>query len=305
MRKRSRRISPVAIIESIRNMAAGFKRNIIALGSYLPAEICTNFDLGADNQWVHENLGILERRLAAKHETVAYMGMRAAEQALFRAGIKPAEINAVIVSTSSTSHNAPSIACQIINMMGIQVPAFDINAVCSGFIYGLEVACSLPYDKVLLIATEKYSAITDWDSRDCVYFGDGAGAVVVAHGTGTIETSLFADGKSGDAFVSEVGKKYTIKGRKVYDKAMEVLPDMIRGYKGFTVIPHQAGLVLIRYLMAAAKVDNYVTVMDRYANLASASIPIAMAETEDVLNKPLVLVAIGSGWTWGTAIIRP
>lgn len=286
-------------------MAAGFKRNIIALGSYLPARVVTNFDLGADNTWTHENLGILERRIADKHETVAYMGMRAAEQALFRAGIKPAEINAVIVSTSSTSHNAPSVACQIINMMGIQVPAFDINAVCSGFIYGLEIACSLPYDKVLLIATEKYSAITDYDSRDCVYFGDGAGAVVVAHGTGTIETSLFADGKSGDAFVSEVGKKYTIKGRKVYDKAMDVLPDLMFKRNVDLVVPHQAGLVLIRYLMDKAKVNNFVTVMDRYANIASASIPIAMNETEGILKKDIMLVAIGSGWTWGTAIIRP
>jgi 3-oxoacyl-[acyl-carrier-protein] synthase III len=102
-----------------------------------------------------------------------------------------------------------------------------------------------------------------------------------------------------------VSGKYSIVGKKVYDKAMEVLPDLIRGYKGFTVIPHQAGLVLIRYLMDKAKVNNFVTVMDRYANIASASIPIAMNETKDVLKKDIMLVAIGSGWTWGTAIIRP
>jgi 3-oxoacyl-[acyl-carrier-protein] synthase-3 len=192
-------------------------------------------------------------------------------------------------------------------MMGIQVPAFDINAVCSGFIYGLEIACSLPYDKVLLIATEKYSAITDYDSRDCVYFGDGAGAVVVAQGTGTIITDIRADGQSGDAFVSKVQQKYSIVGRKVYDKAMEVLIPMMTYKKIDYVIPHQAGLALLRNLInhAGYPVNKLVTVMDRYAYIASASIPIAMNETKDVLNKRLLLVAIGSGWTWGTAIIKP
>lgn len=295
-----------------------FENKIISgKGKYIPQDTITNsileYTSGTNAKWIEDTLGIKERHLAQDYEHVADMGYMAGYEAVKNAGISLYDIDAVIVSCSSASHFAPSIACQILHRMEMSVPAFDINAVCSGFLYAIELGCLLNYNNVLIIATEKYSAITDWSNRDCVYFGDGGGAIVLSKGNGRIITNLYADGKSGEAFIAKPGNFYTIKGRMVYDKAMEVLPSAIKKALKEAhidnintidyIIPHQAGKNVIRALMKEIDypMERCVTIMDKYANLASASIPVAMNEVD---GNNLLLVAIGSGWTWGTVIIQ-
>lgn len=300
-------------------------KKIQSVGMYVPPRILTNGDMSkmcdTSHQWIHNNLGIHQRHIA-DDESVTYMGFMAASRALLLGNISKEEIGAVIVSCSSPSHFAPSVSCQIINMFNIQVPAFDINAVCSGFVYALELGCHMinsgAYDKVLIVATEKYSSITDYTSRDSVYFGDGAGAVVLSRGKGRITTKIFANGLSDDAFISTSGGKYTIKGRKVLDAGLELLPGAIKSTLGEInmplggiryIVPHQAGIVLLRRLMQEIGFppERCIMIMDRYANLASASIPVALFESREIniLSYPIMLMAIGSGWTWGIAVVEP
>ena len=295
-----------------------FENRIIrGKGRYIPFETVTNpmleFHSGTNAKWIFKTLGIRERHIAKNYEHVADMGYMAGLEAVKDANMLLYDIDAVIVSCSSASHFAPSIACQILSRLELSVPAFDINAVCSGFLYAIELACSLHYNNVLIIATEKYSSITDWSNRDCIYFGDGAGAIVLSKGDGRIITNLYADGKSGEAFIAKTGSYYTIKGKMVYDKAMEVLPTAIKKALKEAhidnintidyIIPHQAGKNVIQALMESIDypMERCVIIMDKYANLASASIPVAMNEVD---GNNLLLVAIGSGWTWGTVIIQ-
>lgn len=290
-------------------------KKILSVGAYTPPTKVSNCDLELNDEWVRENLGITERRVSMV--SVAEMGYRAAEKALD--GIYKEQIDAVIVSCSSTSHNAPSVASQICGMLDIKVPNFDINAVCGGFVYALELGCTMiqsgGYQNILIIATERYSQITDYSTRDCVYFGDGAGAIVLTEGQGTITTVIDGDGDSGDAFVAPVGETFSIIGRKVYDKALDVLPTAVDTTLWLSgrfideidyVVPHQAGLGLLKALALRihCPFEKFVTIMDKYANIASASIPMALAERPELLNKKLLLVAIGSGWTWGVAVIE-
>jgi len=296
------------------------KIRIRSVGSYLPATIVTNKDLpGVDKKadaWITAHLGIKSRRII-NGENVISMGTLAAKSAMHN--IDKDKIGMVIVSCSSPSHFAPSVSNQIIHALGIKAPAFDINAVCSGFIYALDLACKQiicdPDKYVLIIATEAYSTITDWDHRDNVYFGDGAGAVVLSKGTGQMSVNVYADGQSDDAFYIEPGKTYTMVGRKVYDRATSVLPDLVREAMEEVglfwhdinfMIPHQAGIRVLHKLasMINIPVDNVITIMHKYGNIASASIPVAMAEMYSI-DRTLLMVAIGAGWTYGTAIYKP
>ena len=290
-------------------------KKIIGVGAYVPPNSVTNNDLELNDEWVQENLGIKERCVST--ESVALMGYYAALEALDQ--VFKEEVDAVIVSCSSTSHNAPSVASQICGMLEIKVPNFDINAVCGGFVYALELGCTMiqsgGYQNILIIATERYSQITDYSTRDCVYFGDGAGAIVLTEGHGTITTVIDGDGDSGDAFVAPVGETFSIIGRKVYDKALDVLPTAVDTTLWLSgrfideidyVVPHQAGIGLLKALALRihCPFEKFVTVMDKYANIASASIPMALAERPELLDKRLLLIAIGSGWTWGVAVIE-
>jgi 3-oxoacyl-[acyl-carrier-protein] synthase-3 len=296
-----------------------FNCHISGRGKYLPQRSIPNEDLpNADSQWTFDNLGIKERRQSNWNEDVVFMGHKAGGLAVLDAGIQFRDIGLVIVSCSSPSNNAPNISSQIIALLNIKTRAIDINVVCTGFLYALETACAYIEtgitDNVLVIATEQYSSITDYSSRDCVYFGDGSGAVVVSRGSGTMRFNLTADGKSGDAFVCETRSNFTMVGSKVYSKAMEVLPRSI-SYILFDagldiedidyLVPHQAGIRVLQDLCKEIKLpfDKCITIMDKYANLASASIPVALNEIE-IRDKTILLAAIGSGWTWGSAIIK-
>ena len=285
---------------------------------YLPHMEQSNKTLGYDDKWIRKNLGISSRRVVLT-ENVVDLGYKSAEGAIINSKILSKDIDAVIVSCSSPSSFAPSIATQIINKLEIKVPAFDINAVCSGFVYAMEVGCHMinsgGYKNIIIVATEAYSEITDYKNRDCVYFGDGAGAVVLSHGEGTIYTNIYADGQSGNSFIVKPGGKFLMIGKNVSKRIKEKLPRYIehalaeadiRISDVDAFIPHHAAKTVLDGLCRdiGMSLDKTVTVMEKYANLASASIPIALCEIMDIKRKTILMAAIGSGWSYGTVILK-
>jgi len=293
---------------------------ISGIGRYIPEDVLTNKQLEniceTNSKWIFDNLGISERHVG---DSVVDMGLHALDESLLSAGVAMSSLGAIIVSTSSPEKLAPSVAAQIVGFWGVEIPAFDINAVCSGFVYGLNLACCMiaggGYDNVAVVATERYSAITDWGDRNCVYFGDGAGAVIVSRGNGKITVNINANGKSQEAFNVKVGGKIQMKGRMVRDNAAIILPKAIKATLDEAnldiscidyLVPHQPSIKILQSLASSVHIsfDKVVTVMDKYANIASASIPIALYEITPIEDKKILLAAIGSGWTWGTAIIE-
>jgi 3-oxoacyl-[acyl-carrier-protein] synthase-3 len=163
----------------------GFK----GIGSYFPEKILTNNDIdnlniGTNSEWTEKNLGISERRICKEDEYPSELGIKAAMNALSDASLNLSDIDLLIVSTSSPDRISPSTASIMAKKMNINIPAFDINAVCTGFVYGVQIATNFIksglYKNILLVATESYSKITDWNHRNSVFFGDGAGAIVIS-----------------------------------------------------------------------------------------------------------------------------
>jgi 3-oxoacyl-[acyl-carrier-protein] synthase-3 len=256
------------------------------------------------------------------------MGLEAAKMAMASAGISKEDLGMIIVATSSPEQISPATACVIHNKLGIRknVPAFDINAVCSGFLYAVSLAATMvshgTYDHVLVIATEAYSKITDWHDKHCVFFGDGAGAVVVSRSeTGWMSFLLEANGSGTGmtGFKLPLNSVFTMRGKEVWDQAVKVIPDSIRqvmaqcdiGIDDISlIIPHQPSIHILKQVAEQLNCpfSKVKTVMDRYANIAGASIPIALDEAvrqQQVRRGDLiVLSAIGSGWTWGSMVVR-
>lgn len=307
------------------NMRHGVK--IKGIGSYLPESIVTNKDLekwyGANASWTENHLGIKERRWV-KEEKTSDLAYQAALKAIEDSGLNKSDIDLMIVATSSPDLIAPSTACIVAEKLEIGCPCFDINSVCTGFLYGLNLATPLietgAYRNILLIASETYSKITDKSNRECVYFGDGAGAVILSKSaSGWISTQVYSDGKGKDAFVTPIGGKWKMDGRAVFEAGTSNLPLAINSILKENrlpisivdhLVPHQPGIKMLE--VVADKVglpfEKVVTVMDKYANIAAASIPIALdslvksgkLENEDII----LLASVGSGWTWGAGLIK-
>jgi len=167
-------------------------------GSYLPYKVLKNETISHDPEWVFAKLGIRERRIS--HWPTSELAVRAALKAIDNAGIEAREVGMIICATSTPDKLAPAMSAIVQNKIGAWgCPAFDINAVCSGFVYALSIASEMPYDNILVIGADTFSQITDWDSRDCVFFGDGAGAVVVS---GRANFKIYADGGGNESFLS-------------------------------------------------------------------------------------------------------
>jgi 3-oxoacyl-[acyl-carrier-protein] synthase-3 len=230
----------------------------------------------------------------------------------------------MIIATSSPDTIAPSTACIVAEKLDIDCPCFDINSVCTGFLYGLNISAPLivagAYRNILLIASETYSKITDKSDRECVYFGDGAGAVVLSRAEhGWISTEVYSDGKGKDAFVTPIGGKWKMKGKEVFEAGTLNLPLAINSILKENrlpisivdyLVPHQPGIKMLE--VVADKVglpfEKVVTVMDKYANIAAASIPIALdnlvksGKLED--GDIILLASVASGWTCGAGLIK-
>jgi len=301
---------------------------IIGIGSYVPKKVLTNEDidlLGNDtnSNWTKEKLGIEERRVV-EDELPSDLAYHAAVEAIEDAGIDKNDIDLIIVATSSPDRISPSTAIIMAKRLDIKKPAFDINAVCTGFVYGLQMASTLintkQYKNILLIGADAYSRITDWNRRDCVFFGDGAGAVILSQVEGGwMSTDLYGDANGKEAFTCHHSGKFQMDGKAVYDFGTSVLPSTIKSSLEKLnlsnddvnwIVPHQPGH---RVLLKTAEILNFPTDrivfnMTKFANTAGASIPMALDSLykKDKIKSGdiIVMPAIGSGWTYGVSILK-
>jgi 3-oxoacyl-[acyl-carrier-protein] synthase-3 len=301
---------------------------IIGIGSYVPKKILTNEDidlLGNDtnSDWTKQKLGIEERRVV-EDELPSDLAYYAAIEAIKDAGIDKNDIDLIMVATSSPDRISPSTAIIMAKRLDIKKPAFDINAVCTGFVYGLQMASTLittkQYKNILLIGADAYSRITDWNRRDCVFFGDGAGAVILSEVEGGwMSTDLYGDANGKEAFTCHHSGKFQMDGKAVYDFGTIILPSTIKSSLEKLnilkddvnwIVPHQPGH---RVLLKTAEIldfptDKIVFNMTKFANTAGASIPMALDslyKKDKIKNGDIIVMpAIGSGWTYGVSIIK-
>ncbi|HHW00060.1 MAG TPA: ketoacyl-ACP synthase III [Clostridiaceae bacterium] len=320
---------------------------ILGLGSALPEKVLTNFDLekmvDTSDEWIIKRTGISERRILER-ETPAYvLGVEAAKKAIDDAGLKPEEIDLIIVTTSCPDYLSPSISCIIQKEIKAKnSAAFDLNAACSGFIYGLTTAQQFIstgyYKNVLVVACEGLSKIVDWEDRNtCILFGDGAGAVVlgaVEKEYGIIDTELGADGSMGHfitipcCHLSNEDKEKRLHenkmvlwmdGTEVFKFAVNIMAQAVEKVLekcNITlddvqlIIPHQAN---IRIIDGASKkmgilFEKVYSNVHKYGNISSASIPVALEEAwkSGRISKGdnIVLVGFGGGLTWASALVK-
>ncbi|MBR3191204.1 MAG: ketoacyl-ACP synthase III [Bosea sp.] len=313
-------------------------------GSYLPARIMTNAELAqkvdTSDEWIVQRTGIHARHIAADDETTGTLGLKAAEAALADAGIPASEIDLIIVATATPDHTFPATATQIQAALGVtQGAAFDLQAVCSGFVFALATAdkflTSGAAKTAIVIGAETFSRILDWDDRaTCVLFGDGAGAVVLRaeEGVGTLAdrgvltTHVRSDGRYMNKLYVDGGPGSTktvgflrMEGREVFKHAVVNLADTVRhtfeetGLTGSDIdwfVPHQANRRIIDATAHKLGIseDRVVVTVGEHGNTSAASIPLALAQAHmDGRIKPgqLVLIeAMGGGFTWGSALIR-
>jgi len=319
-------------------------RSILAgCGGYLPERIVTNDELSrridTSDQWIRERTGIRQRHFAARHETAAFMGTAAARAALADAGATAADVDAIILATSTPDQAFPATALRVQAELGVsQGFGFDLSAACAGFIYGLSVADGMiragQVRGVLVIGSEVYSRILNWQDRGtCVLFGDGAGAAFLRASSmhdngrrGVLSTHIHAQGSLGDILYVDgaVGQPdrpghLVMNGREVFRHAVTRLAEAVDealAANGLThadidwLVPHQANSRIINAMgkKLGLPSERVVMTVDRHANTSAASVPLALAEARGdgrIRRGDLVLLeALGGGLTWGSALIR-
>lgn len=302
---------------------------IVGVGSYLPERILTNTEISdkvqTSDEWIKEKLGISERRISDSNVYSSDLGVESSLLAIKDAGLDVNDIDFIIVATSSPDRISPSTACLLQEKIGaFNAACVDVNAVCPGFLYGLQIAKGLlsigQYNNILLVATETYSKITDWNKRDCVFFGDGSGAVVLQKDEdGFCEIDLYADGRGKESFTVHHGQKFSMIGKDVYEAGVTKLPESINKLLKRTnidksnishVIPHQPSIRILKQTSEILGIDfdKFAISMDVYANTAGASIPITLdkiyKEGKIKNNQLLLFTTIGSGWVWGSGLIK-
>jgi 3-oxoacyl-[acyl-carrier-protein] synthase-3 len=313
-------------------------------GGYLPERVLTNADLAkvvdTSDEWITSRTGIKERRIAAAGELTSTMGAEAARKALADAGMEPEDIDLIILATSTPDQTFPATAVTIQAELGITGgAAFDVQAVCSGFVFAMATADNYlkggQFKRALVIGAEAFSRILDWNDRGtCVLFGDGAGALVVeaqllnggATDRGVLATTLRSDGRYRDKLYVDGGPSSTgtvghvrMDGPEVFRHAVTKISEVIgttleqAGYKASDIdwfVPHQANR---RILDGAARKlgldpDRIIVTVDRHANTSAASIPLALAAgcAEGRIKKGdlVLLEAMGGGFTWGAVLLR-
>jgi 3-oxoacyl-[acyl-carrier-protein] synthase-3 len=303
---------------------------IIGTGSYLPARTVTNFDLekmvDTSHDWIFSRSGISERHVAADGELSSDLACQASLKAIEAAGILADEIDLVIVATTSPDMPFPSTACILQDKLGIRngSPAFDVQAVCGGFVYALNTADLYirggQAKTVLVVGAEVLSRMLDWNDRTtCVLFGDGAGAVVLraSEEPGIVGAKLHADGRHREMLKAD--PKISMDGQSVFKFAVKVLSDVVeelleeQGLAGTDIdwlVPHQAN---IRIIEATAKklglsMDKVVQTVGLHGNTSAASIPLALdvaVRAGSIKSGQNILIeAVGGGFTWGAVLIK-
>jgi 3-oxoacyl-[acyl-carrier-protein] synthase III len=317
---------------------------IAGTGSYLPEKILTNADLekmvDTDDQWIRDRTGIEERHIAAEGETTSSMGVIAAQRAMEAADVSAADLDLIILGTTTPDFIFPSSACLIQEKLGaLGIPAFDVNAACSGFVFALSVADKFiksgSVKTALVVGSETLTRMVDWtDRKTCVLFGDGAGAVVLKADseTGILSTHLHADGSKKHLLYNPVGVSAGFKldepnagvrvmmaGNDVFKYAVKALDSVVEETllaNGIDkseldwLIPHQANL---RIIEATAKrlqmpMERVIVTVDKHGNTSSGSVPLALdaaVRSGRIQRGQLVLLeAFGGGFTWGSALLR-
>jgi 3-oxoacyl-[acyl-carrier-protein] synthase-3 len=313
---------------------------IAGTGSYLPERVLTNRDLegivDTSDEWIVTRTGIRQRHIAADGQLASDLAVEAARSALAAAGIQPGDLGLIVLATTTPDMVFPSTACILQAKLGARrCPAFDVQAVCSGFVYALSTAdlfvraghCQF----ALVVGTEVYSRILDWKDRGtCVLFGDGAGAVVLAadDAPGILASRLHADGHYSDALAvpGQVdrggvrGKPFvTMEGGVVFKFAVRVLEEVVgevleaAGLRQSDIdwlIPHQANIRIIEGTARklGMSMERVVVTVDRHANTSAASIPLALDEAvrdgRIRTGQHVLLEAVGGGFTWGACLVR-
>jgi 3-oxoacyl-[acyl-carrier-protein] synthase-3 len=318
-------------------------RSILAgVGAYLPARVVSNDELSrtveTSDEWIRERTGIRQRYIAAPHETAAFMGTAAARAALTDAEAELAEVDAIILATSTPDQAFPATALRVQASLGVTRGfGFDVAAACAGFIYALSVADAMirtgQAHGALVIGSEVYSRILNWQDRGtCVLFGDGAGAVFLRAGTGSgsdqgiLSSHLHAQGTLGDILYVDgaVGRQdrpghLVMNGREVFRHAVIRLAEAVEealAANGLEhrdidwLVPHQANRRIIDAMgrKLGLPPERVVITVDRHANTSAASVPLALAEARQdgrIRSGDLVLMeALGGGLTWGSALVR-
>ncbi len=313
---------------------------IIGTGSYLPAKVVTNFDLEkvveTSHDWIVSRSGIVERHFAADDELASDLAMHASRRALEAAGIDVDDVDLVIVATTTPDQIFPSTACILQDKLGIKhAAAFDVQAVCSGFIYALNIADLFIRNgqarTALVVGADVLSRLLNWEDRTtCVLFGDGAGAVVLQRSEtpGILAAKLHADGSQRGMLAAKGnirngvidGSPYIeMEGQAVFKFAVKVLSEVVdevladnkmQGSDINWLVPHQAN---IRIMEATAKklglsMDNVVVTVANHGNTSAASIPLALdvavRDGRIKAGQNILLEAVGGGFTWGAVLIR-
>lgn len=299
---------------------------IIGIGQSVPTNVVTNQDIenitqGSKSEWIYDKLGIKERRISTT-ENVVSLGVNSAKEALHDAGLIPTDIDLIIVNTSSPDKVSPSVACMIQNEIGATCPSFDINAVCSGFLYSMELVGNLlsTYKTILMVSTETYSKITDWDDRNSCFFGDGAASLVVTKSNNSnLDVLLGADGTGWENFNCDRNSTFNMNGKEVYKFGVKTLPREIKKLMDTLdlsiddidyLVPHQPSHNVLK---ETAKILNLSESkvcfnMTNYANTAGSSVPMALYKLIKIgkvkNDDTLLLAAIGSGWTYGVGVLK-
>lgn len=314
------------------------------VGSYLPARVMTNAELSTlvdtSDEWIVQRSGIRERHIAADGETTSDLGLAAASAALAAAGLDAQDIDLIILATSTPDRTFPASATTIQDRLGIRHGvAFDLQAVCSGFVFAVATADKFlrsgSHKRALVIGAETFSRILDWTDRTtCVLFGDGAGAVVLEAqdqpegitGRGVLTTHLRSDGRHNNKLYVDGGPSLTqtvghlrMEGREVFKHAVGMITDVMNDAYAATgttsadldwFVPHQANKRIIDASAEKLKIapEKVVITVDRHGNTSAASIPLALdVAVRDGRIQPghlVMLEAMGGGFTWGSALIR-
>ena len=313
---------------------------IIGVGSYLPDKIITNFDLekmvDTSDEWIEQRTGIKQRHIA-ENQITSDLAVEAIKNAINNANIDKNDIDLIICATTTPDLTFPSTACIIQNKLGIDknIVAFDIQAVCCGFVYALSIANDMmksgKIKTAIVVGAEKMSSLIDWEDRaTCVLFGDGAGAVVLQstneENTGIIDTELYANGNhidmlktSGGTSTNQVAGTILMDGKGVFKHAVEKMSSSIQSIvqkNGFSlddidlIIPHQANYRILSMVAEKLNIpkEKFILTISEHANTSSASIPLALNEAikQNKIKKGdlLVFEALGAGFTWGSVLVR-
>ncbi|WP_421781351.1 beta-ketoacyl-ACP synthase III [Kiloniella litopenaei] len=320
------------------------RAKIKGCGSYLPERILTNDQLAerveTSDEWIQQRTGIKHRYIAGENELTSDLATKAALAALEHANINVSEVDLIVCATATPDETFPATATVVQKNLGVtKGAAFDLQAVCSGFVYGLSVVDSLiqtgQAKTALLIGAETFSRILDWEDRStCVLFGDGAGAIVLqaekgngdTSDSGILSTHIYADGRCHDALYVDGGPSSTgtagflrMEGKEVFRQAVTRMPEAIDaalkksdlGPEAIDwLVPHQANIRIIEAMGKKLKLpkERVVVTVDKHANTSAASIPLALTEAvydgRIKRGDMIMMAAMGGGFTWGSALLR-